>query len=373
MKDRMHQLRYRRWQMMGLLAALLAGSACLRAERIKDIAEVQGVRSNPLWGYGLVVGLSNTGDDSEVSRRALANILRRSGLVLSPSDVASKNIASVMVTAELQPFARKGSRMDVTVSTIGNASSLQGGTLLITPLAGADGEVYAVAQGPMSVGGFSAGGKSASVSKNHVTVGRVPAGATVEREELANFVENDTVTWTLRNPDFATATMMAQAINKTMPNAARAVDAGTIRVTLPSRMSLDDATAAINRIGMVDVQVDQPAVVVINERTGTIVVGQNVSISLVAISHGSLSIIKQEKESVSQPAPFSRAGTTEKVNRTQISVTEEGGAIQLVKRSLSVAELARALNALGLTPRDLVSIFEALKEAGALQAALKVI
>jgi len=356
-----------------LLAALLVLQAPARAGRIKDIADIQGVRGNPLWGYGLVVGLNGTGDDSEVSRRAMANILRRSGLVLNPTDLSSKNIASVIVTAELKPFARKGGQMGITISTIGDASSLQGGTLLMTPLAGADGEVYAVAQGALSVGGFSAGGKSASVTKNHVTVGRIPNGATVEREELATFAENDIVTWTLRNPDFATADRMAQAINKAFPKAARAVDAGAVRVLLPGKMSPQEITAAIHRIGMLNVQVDQPAVVVINERTGTIVVGQNVTISLVAISHGSLSIIKQEKESVSQPAPLSRLGTTEKVNRTEIDVQEEGGSLQVVKRSLSVAELARALNALGLTPRDLVSIFEALKEAGALQASLKVI
>lgn len=370
MIDRLHG-----WRTIGLLAALLVAQGPATAGRIKDIADIQGVRGNPLWGYGLVVGLNGTGDDSEVSRRAMANILRRSGLVLSPKDLNSKNIASVMVTAELKPFARKGSRMDITVSTIGNANSLQGGTLLMTPLAGADGEVYAVSQGALSVGGFSAGGKSASVAKNHVTVGRLPNGATVEREELATFAENGIVTWTLRNPDFATADRMAQAINKAFPNAARALDAGTVRVLLPVRHggSPQEITAAIHRIGMLDVQVDQPAVVVVNERTGTIVVGQNVTISLVAISHGSLSIIKQEKESVSQPAPLSRLGTTEKVNRTEIDVHEEGGSLQVVKRSLSVAELARALNALGLTPRDLVSIFEALKEAGALHASLKVI
>ena len=356
-----------------VLLALLVLAGGAGAERIKDIAEVKGVRGNPLWGYGLVVGLNGTGDDSAVSRRALANILRRSGLVLSPTDLASKNIASVVVTAQLAPFARKGSKMDVTVSAIGDASSLQGGTLLITPLAGADGEVYAVAQGPMSIGGFAAGGKSATVSKNHVTVGRVPSGATVEREELADFVEDGQVTWTLRNPDFATADRMATAINKAMPDAAKALDAGTVRVTVGKELTFAQVTAAIHRIGAVQVKVDQPAVVVINERTGTIVVGQNVSISLVAISHGSLSIIKQEKERVSQPAPFSRAGTTEKVNRTSLTATEEGGSMQVVDRSISVAELARALNALGLTPRDLVSIFEALKEAGALQAALKVI
>ncbi len=359
--------------MIGMLAALLIAQGSATAGRIKDIADIQGIRGNPLWGYGLVVGLNGTGDDSEVSRRAMANILRRSGLVLNPKDLSSKNIASVMVTAQLKPFARKGSRTDITVSTIGDASSLMGGTLLMTPLAGADGEVYAVAQGAMSVSGFSAGGKSASATKNHVTVGRIPNGATIEREELATFAENDTITWTLRNPDFATADRMAQAINKAFPKTARAVDAGTIRVLLPGKMSPQKITATIHHIGMLNVQVDQPAVVVVNERTGTIVVGQNVTISLVAISHGSLSIVKQEKESVSQPAPFSRAGTTEKVNRTEIDVVEEGGSMQVVKGTLSVAELARALNALGLTPRDLVSIFEALKEAGALQASLKVI
>lgn len=356
-----------------MLTALLIAHGSATAGRIKDIADIQGIRGNPLWGYGLVVGLNGTGDDSEVSRRAMANILRRSGLVLNPKDLSSKNIASVMVTAQLKPFARKGSQMDITVSTIGDASSLMGGTLLMTPLAGADGEVYAVAQGPMSVSGFSAGGKNASVTKNHVTVGRIPNGATVEREELATFAENDTVTWTLRNPDFATADRMAEAINKAFPKTARAVDAGTIKVLLPTNMTAQQITTTIHRIGMLNVQVDQPAIVVINERTGTIVVGQNVTISLVAISHGSLSIVKQEKESVSQPAPFSRAGKTEKVNRTEIDVKEEGGAMQVVKSTLSVAELARALNALGLTPRDLVSIFEALKEAGALQASLKVI
>ena len=355
------------------MLVMLAASPCLFAERIKDIAEVKGVRGNPLWGYGLVVGLNGTGDDSEVSKRALANILRRSGLVLSPSDLSSKNIASVVVTANLQPFARKGSKMDVTVSAIGNATSLQGGTLLITPLAGADGEVYAVAQGPMSIGGFIAAGKSATVSKNHVTVGRVPSGATVEREELADFVEKGSITWMLRNPDFATSDRMSKAINKVLPNSAKALDAGSVRVTIGENKTFSQVTAAIHKLGAIQVTVDQPAVVVINERTGTIVVGQNVSISLVAISHGNLSIIKQEKDKVSQPAPFSRAGTTKKVNRTALTATEDGGSLQVVDRAISVAELARALNALGLTPRDLVSIFEALKEAGALQAALKVI
>lgn len=363
------------WWRGALVASLvvLCAASSLPAERLKDIADVKGVRGNPLWGYGLVVGLNGTGDDSEVSRRALANILRRSGLVLKPEDLNSKNIASVVVTAELAPFARKGSKIDITVSAIGDATSLQGGTLLITPLAGADGEVYAVAQGALSIGGFAAGGKNATVSKNHVTVGRVPSGATVEREELADFVEKGRITWTLRNPDFATADRTAKAINKIMPDAARALDAGSVGVTVGEEMTFAQVVAAIRRMGAVEVEVDSPAVVVINERTGTIVVGQNVSISLVAISHGSLSIIKQERERVSQPAPFSRVGATATVNRTSLTAEEGGGSMQVVDRSISVAELARALNALGLTPRDLVSIFEALKEAGALQATLKVI
>jgi flagellar P-ring protein precursor FlgI len=352
--------------------ALLALTTAAAGERIKDICGLQGVRGNPLWGYGLVVGLSGTGDDAAASRRALANMLRRSGLVLDPKDVSSKNIASVLVTAELGPFSRRGAAIDVTVSAIGDASSLQGGTLLMTPLMGADKQVYAVAQGAVSVGGVAASGQSASISKNHPTVGRIPGGATVEKEETADIVTDGHVTLQLRNPDFSTAEGIAEAVNDVFARSAHAVDAGSVRVRLPETLARAQLTGFIARIGALSVEVDTPALVVINERTGTIIVGENVSISTVAISHGNLSVITKEKDFVSQPLPFSDTGTTEKTHRTEIKAVEEGGAMHVVPRQVSVSELARALNAMGLTPRDIIVIFEALRDAGALQAELKI-
>ena len=357
--------------LLTLALMLLAALPC-RAERIKDIADIKGVRGNPLWAYGLVVGLNGTGDDSAVSRRALTNLLRRSGLVLDPADLASKNIASVIVTAELPPFGRLGSQIDVTVSAIGNATSLQGGTLLATALVAADGQVYAVAQGAISIGGFSATGESASVTKNHATAGRLPGGATIEKEELATFVENGTISLQLRNPDFTTAKNVAQAVNELHASTATAIDAGTIRVAVPPKLAKQELIAFIDGVCALDVKVDQPAVIVINERTGTIIVGERVTISSVAISHGNLSIVTEEKDYVSQPNPFSKGGTTEKVHRTDIKVTEDKSKMVVVPK-VSVAELAKALNAMGMTPRDLIAIFEALRQAGALQAQLKII
>lgn len=344
----------------------------VQGERIKDIVNIQGIRSNPLWGYGLVVGLNGTGDSSAVSRRALASTLRHSGLVLDPDDLSSKNIASVIVTAELPPFARKGSTVDVTVSAIGKASSLQGGILLMTPLMGPDNQVYAVAQGSLSIGGFSASGASSSVSKNHTTVGRIPSGATIEKEEIANYVENGCIVLQLRNPDFTTAENVANAIDSIFPGSSTPLNAGTIKIEIPKSLTKRNLPAFIDRIGALQVKVDMPALVVINERTGTIIVGEKVGISTVAISHGNLSIVTKEKDFVSQPLPFSRSGTTEKMSRTEITATEERGALHVVPRQVSVSELARALNAMGLTPRDLISIFEALRQAGALQAQLKI-
>ncbi len=366
-----HQNRY--YRAVGVLAILLILASPVRAERIKDIVDIQGVRSNPLLGYGLVVGLNGTGDDSAASRRALASILRKSGrLVLDPKDVASKNIASVIVTTELPPFGRKGSTIDVTVSAFGDATSLQGGTLLMTTLMGADKQVYAVAQGAISIGGFSASGQSSTVSKNHATVGRIPGGATVEKEEIADFVENGKVTLQLRNPDFTTAEKIAKAINAAFKDSSNAVDAGTITVEVPKTLTKADLTGFIDKICALKVKVDLPALVVINERTGTIIVGENVGISTVAISHGNLSIVTKEKDFISQPPPWSKGGTSERVHRTDIVAKEEAGALHVVPRQVSVSELARALNAMGLTPRDLISIFEALRQAGALQAQLKI-
>ncbi len=355
------------------LVALAVPAANAQGERIKDVVSIKGVRSNPLMGFGIVVGLQGTGDNSPAAKRALTGILRRNArLNLSPDDLDSKNIAAVIVTADLPPFATAGAKIDVTVSTFGNASSLMGGTLLMTPLAGADQQVYAVASGELSIGGLSASGDNASITKNHPTVGRIPGGAIIERAEISEFVENGRITLQLRNPDFSTAGSIARAINTLYPEAASPNNAGTVTVTIPPEMGKKHLAAFIDRIGGLDVTVDQPAVVVINERSGTIIVGRNVGISMVAITHGNLTIMREEKDYVSQPSPFSQTGTTEKIERTGLQVAEEGGALHVVPKQVSVSELARALNAMGLTPRDLISIFQALKKAGALQAELKI-
>jgi flagellar P-ring protein precursor FlgI len=346
-----------------------------QCERIKDIVDIQGLRGNPLRGIGLVIGLTNTGDTTALSRQMLTNILRDAGLVLSPAELTGGNIAVVMVTAELGPFDRQGSHIDVDVSAIGDAKSLQGGMLLPTPLEGLDDQVYAVAQGGISIGGWAAEGGKASITKNHQTVGRIPDGAIVEKEELATFVDfiggNRVITLNLRNSDFSTAQRISKVINQRYPNSTEVVDAGTIKVKIPGEIGQSDVAGFIDDITKHQVQVDVPAVVVINERTGTIVVGQNVGISAVAISQGSLVVKIKETEIVSQPiAPFSDAGTTERVPETIIGVEEKEGYLIPVSRAVTVSELAKNLNAIGATPRDLIAIFNALKKAGVLQAKL---
>ena len=359
--------------LLGVLV-VVAAPAAAPAERIKDIADVQGVRSNPLQGMGLVVGLSGTGDGAAVTTRVLANLLRRyEGLSVDPADLVAANVALVMVRAELPPFARLGQKIDVEVSAIGDAESLQGGTLLRMQLKGLDSEVYAVADGPLIIGGFSASGEQSSISQNHTTVGRIPRGANVEREEIATFVHDGAVTLNLRNADFSTAEGIGSAINAVFKDSAETIDAGTVRVRIPPDLGRGWVASFISRLGLLNVEVDTPALVVINERTGTIIIGENVGISTVAISHGNLSIITQEKDFISQPLPFSRAGTSERTQRTEITAIEEEGILYVVERKVSVQELARALNAMGMTPRDLISIFQALRQAGALQAELKVI
>jgi flagellar P-ring protein precursor FlgI len=372
----------RRTQRIALTALLVltatAGSA--NAERIKDIVTIKGVRDNPLMGYGLVIGLQGTGDDAPVSRQTIASILRRSGITMDPDDLSSKSIASVIVTATLPAFARKGTKIDVTVSAIGNASSLQGGTLLMTPLVGADKETYAVAQGELVVGGFSAEGQTASVTKNHTTVGNIPSGATVEIDEISKYVENGKVTLQLRNSDFSTSKKIAEAINTKYKGAAEAVDAGSVRVTVPAtdekgkKLGKSAVTKFVAAIGQLRVKVDSKAIVVINEKTGTVIVGENVTISDCAISHGNLSVVRKEKDYASQPKPFSKTGETVKLHRTEIHAIEDEGPMHTLAlpKPVSVADLARSLNAMGLTPRDLISIFQALKKAGKLQAELKV-
>lgn len=356
-----------------MVCTLIPGTG--RCERIKDIVSIQGLRSNPLTGVGLVIGLGSNGDSALLSRQMLTNLLRDSGLVLNPTDLTGGNIAVVWVTAELGPFAREGSRIDVDVSAIGDAKSLQGGKLLPTPLKGLDGQVYAVAEGGVSIGGWTASGDKASITKNHQTVGRIPDGAIVEKEEIATFVEQmadgRVISLNLRNVDFSTARQICQAVNQEFPDSAVVIDAGTIRVTIPKQITQADIAGFIDDITKPDVKVDSPAVVVINERTGTIVVGENVGISAVAISQGSLVVKIKETEFVSQPtAPFSDAGATAIVPDTSIGVDEKDAHLIPISRSVTVSELAKNLNAIGATPRDLIAIFNALKKAGALQARL---
>ena len=346
-----------------------------QCERIKDIVDIQGLRGNPLSGIGLIVGLANTGDSSMLSRQILTNVLRESGLVLSPSDLSGGNIAVVMVTAELGPFDREGSRIDVSVSAIGDAKSLQGGTLIPTPLKGLDDQVYAIADGGISIGGWTASGDKASVTKNHQTVGRIPNGAIVEKEEIAQFIENiggnRIVTLNLRNNDFSTAEQISRVINQDFPESTAVVDAGTIKVKIPGEIGSERIAGFIADITKLEVKVDVPAVVVINERTGTIVVGEKVGISAVAISQGSLVVKITETERVSQPiAPFSDSGTTERIQETAIGIEEQEAYLIPVSRSVTVSELAKSLNGIGATPSDMIAIFNALKKAGALQARL---
>ncbi|MBW8001532.1 MAG: flagellar basal body P-ring protein FlgI [Planctomycetes bacterium] len=360
-----------------ILMILLSVAGICNGQRIKDIVDIQGVRGNPLTGVGLVIGLSDTGDSTLPSQQMLTNILRDSGLVFSPTDLSGGNIAIVMVTAELGPFAREGSGIDVLVSSIGDAKSLLGGILLPTPLKGLDGQVYAISQGPISIAGWSVSGDKASMSKNHQTVARIPNGAIVERAEIARFVESVSghryITLNLRNVDFSTAEQIGISVNRFYPDSSLVVDAGTIRVQIPD--SIDDGGIArfIDEITQPEVKVDVPAVVIVNERTGTIVVGEKVGISSVAISQGSLIIKIKEQDLVSQPtAMFSDAGSTQVTQDTMLEVSESDGVLIPVLKTVTVSDLAKALNAIGATPTDIIAIFSALKKAGALQAKLEI-
>ncbi len=360
---------------VGIIALLLLMQGSLQAERIKDIVEIQGIRGNPLSGTGLVIGLAGTGDKSSLSAQMLTNLLRQSGLVLSPSDMAGGSIAVVMVTAELGPFDREGTSIDVDVSVIGDASSLQGGILLPTELKGVDGQTYAIAEGGISLGGWAVSGSAAQASSNHPTVGRIAGGAIVELEELADFTEiiggHRFISLLLRNEDFSTATHICSAINQLYDNSAVVLDPGTIRIQVPLVIPQTQIAQFIDYITSPEVQVDGTATVVINERTGTIVVGQRVTISEVAVAQGSLVVKVKEGARVSQPnGIFSNVGETVQIPETGISVAEPDVRLIPIPKAVTVAELAKYLNAIGATPRDLIAIFNALKEAGALQAKL---
>jgi flagellar P-ring protein precursor FlgI len=345
------------------------------AVRIKDIVDIKGVRQNQLVGYGLVVGLNGTGDsdDATFMIQSFVSMLERMGVTVQPEDIEIDNVAAVMVTADLPAFARTGSRIDVLVSSIGDAQNLQGGTLLFTPLKGADGNVYAVAQGPVSTGGFSAGSESGSgVQKNHPTAGRVVNGAIIEKEIVSNFNNRHTLTLNLHRADFTTASRVAQAINIAFyEQIARTQDAGTIEVKVPEKYR-GDTVALVTKIERLGVTPDIASKVIINERTGTVIMGENVRISTIAIAHGNLSIEIKEDQRVSQPLPFSRRGQTVVTPESQVLVQEGNNPIFLVESGVSIGEVVKALNALGVTPRDLIAIFQALKAAGALQAELEI-
>jgi len=357
------------------LTALVIFASPSAAARIKDLANIKGVRSNQLVGYGLVVGLDGTGDDKKsiFTTQSIASMLEKMGVTVNPKEIKAENVAAVMVTAALPPFARTGARIDAIVSSIGDAENLQGGNLLMTPLKGADGNVYAVAQGPVNTGGFAAQGAGASVSKNFPTVGRLIEGATVEREVNFDFNARTALTLSLQQPDFTTASRITDAINGLFYDPiAAATDSGTIQLQVPTAYT-GNIVELVAMIEKLEVTPDNIARVVINERTGTVVMGDKVRIATIAIAHGNLSIVVKENPQVSQPLPFSEGGATVVTPDTNLSVQEGENQLVLVNGGTSIGDVVNALNALGVSPRDLIAIFQAIKAAGALQAELEVI
>lgn len=355
---------------------LLAGPVDVRAARVKDIASVKGVRSNQLIGYGLIVGLNGTGDrdQTEFTVQSLSSMLARMGIGVDAEEVQVRNVAAVMVTAELPPFSRAGSTLDALVSSIGDATSLEGGTLVMTPLFAADGNVYAIAQGAISVGGFAAGGGAgSSVQKNHPTVGRLASGATIERELEFAIDEQGSFLVALDEADFTTAMRMTEAINRHFGSpVAKASDPGTVRIDLPEAFR-DRVVPFMAELEAVELTPDRLARVIVNERTGTIVMGSDVRISKVAVSHGNLSVTISALNEISQPAPFSRVGQTERVRNEAVETTEDEAQLIVVPDSVTIEALVQGLNAIGVTPRDLISILQAIKAAGALSAELELI
>lgn len=365
-----------------LLVAAISASLALPAvaaptqvsTRIKDVAKVQGVRSNQLVGYGLIVGLAGTGDSDKITftNQSIANMLKTFGVMINTSQLKPKNIAAVMVTASLPPFAKPGDAIDITVSSMGDAKSLQGGTLLQTPLRAANGQVYAVGQGPVSTGGFVAGSGGSSQQKNFPTAGNVPNGALVEREVPMNFADRDTgrITLSLSQPDFTTASRISDAIDQRFGQITVARDPGTVVVTVPYNYSdnLVNFVAAIEELAITP---DSVAKVVINERTGTVVIGSNVTIDQVAVAQGALTVKIGQTADVSQPPPFSN-GNTVVTTQTTVDAKEQPGSLITLPASASVGDVVAALNAVGATPRDVISILQAIKAAGALHAELQI-
>nr|WP_244466973.1 flagellar basal body P-ring protein FlgI [Devosia geojensis] len=345
------------------------------AARIKDIVDFEGIRENQLVGYGLVVGLNGTGDglnNSPFTRQSLQSMLERLGVNTAGENVRTANVAAVMVTANLPPFGTQGSRIDVTVSALGDARSLQGGTLLVTPLLGADGEVYAIAQGPVSINGFRAEGDAATIISGVPTTGRISSGALIEREIDFHLGSLRSLRLALRNPDLTTARRIALSINDFIgAPTATPEDPATVRVTLPPGFN-GNIVDLLTDIEQLMVQTDQPAKIVIDENSGIIVMGRDVRVSTVAVAQSNLTVTIAENPEVVQPAPFSFGVTAVEPN-TNLDVTETSSNLALVNESVTLQELVDGLNALGISPRDLIAILQAIKATGALQAEIEVL
>ncbi|MBX9932321.1 MAG: flagellar basal body P-ring protein FlgI [Methylobacterium sp.] len=359
--------------MAALLMGFMGGASAL--SRVKDLASIEGVRQNQLVGYGIVVGLNGTGDtlnNIPFTRQSLQAMLERLGVNTRGATMRTQNLAAVMVTASLPPFGTQGNRIDITVSSLGDAKSLQGGTLLVTPLLGADGEVYALAQGSVAIAGFSAEGDAAKITRGVPTNGRVPNGAMIEREMAFKMNDMRSLRLSLRNPDFTTSKRIAAAINDFMgADTAEPTDPATVTLQIPARYN-GNMIRLVTEIEQLKVEPDQTARVVVDERSGIIVMGRDVRVSTVAIAQGNLTVTITEQPQVSQPAPLSQ-GQTVVVPRTGVRVdTGDGNKLALVKEGVTLRELVDGLNALGVGPRDLISILQAIKAAGALQADIEV-
>lgn len=354
---------------------VLCAASAAQAVRIKDLASFEGVRDNQLVGYGLVVGLNGSGDSDQArfQTQSVVNMLERMGITTSINDIKIKNVAAVMVTATLPPFAKQGNRLDVLVSSLGDAKSIAGGTLIMAPLKGADNQIYAVAQGSVLTNSFAFGGQGATAQKNHPTAGRVPNGALVERELPNTLTGKSVLNLNLNNSDFTTASRIVTAVNdKFKSPVAVSSDPGSVTLTIPAAYA-NRAVEFVAALERLEVKPDSAAKVVLNERTGTIVMGESVRISTVAITHGNLSLVIKETPQVSQPAPLSKTGETKVVPRTDLKVEEENRRLMVLQEGASIGDVVRALNLLGVTPRDLISILQAVKAAGALQAELSII
>ena len=360
----------------GIMFLLFCGDLINNADaaRIKDLTSISGIRNNQLIGYGMIVGLDGTGDKSGVpfTAQTLANMMKRMGVHVNQNQISVKNVASVMVTANMPPFARIGSTLDVNIASLGDAKSLVGGTLLMTPLQGVDGNVYALAQGPIAVGGAGASGNQTTKIKNHLLGARIANGATIEREIPMQLNGKSKLTMSLFNPDFTTIKRVADTINVAIgEGTAEILDSAALQINVPKNMQ-NHVAKFIADIETLIVVPDMMAKIVVNEKTGTVVIGNNVTISTVAVTHGNLTITVAENADVSQPEPFSE-GQTVVTNSTDVEMTEEEVNVMLMEGNATIGELVKALNAIGVTPRDMISIFQSIKAAGALQAELVVI